>query len=98
MPVRRDEFLPYFDQVRRLRRNNRALCYGIAIAGVALAGLARWALEGVLITGIPFITFFPAILVVTFIGGLGSWAVFSDPLGGGGGLFVHTALLFILVE
>jgi PAS domain S-box-containing protein len=71
MPVRQDEFLPYLDPLRKLRRNNRTLCYSIAVAGVGLAGLARWALEGILIGGTPFITFFPAVIAVAFVGGLG---------------------------
>jgi PAS domain S-box-containing protein len=71
MPVRRDELLPYLDPVRKLRQNNQPLCYSIAIAAVAFAVLARWALDGMLITGVPFITFFPAVIIVAVIGGLG---------------------------
>jgi PAS domain S-box-containing protein len=70
MPVRRDEFLPYFEPLRRLRRDNRALCYGIAIAAVVVAGLIRYLLEGLLI-GVPFITFFLAVIIAAFFGGLG---------------------------
>jgi K+-sensing histidine kinase KdpD len=71
MPVRRDEFLPYFEPLRKLRRDNQTICYGVAIAAVALAGLVRWSLEGILVSGVPFITFFPAVIIAAFVGGLG---------------------------
>jgi K+-sensing histidine kinase KdpD len=71
MTVRRDELLPYLEPFRRVRQTNRPLCCTIAVTAVAVAGLARWALEGALISGVPFITFFPAVIVIAVIGGVG---------------------------
>jgi PAS domain S-box-containing protein len=71
MPVRRDDFLPHFELLRRLRRRDPVVHYGVAAASVALATATRMALEGSLSsTGLPFITFFPALLVSSFVGGL----------------------------
>lgn len=72
MPVRSDEFAPYFEPLRRLRRRSPALRSSVAIGSVGLALLARIGLEGSLSIGLPFITFFPAVVVSAFIGGLGT--------------------------
>jgi two-component system, LuxR family, sensor kinase FixL len=45
--------------------------YSIAVAAVAAALLARYALQGVLGAKVPFLQFFPAIVVASWIGGLG---------------------------
>jgi hypothetical protein len=44
--------------------------YAVAIGLVALATLARWTMGDYVGGEIPFITFFPAIIIVTLIGGL----------------------------
>jgi PAS domain S-box-containing protein len=76
VPVRSDEFAPRFEPLRRLRRRHPVLRYGVAVGSVGLAVLARIALEGSLSSsGLPFITFFPALLVSAFIGGLGPGAL-----------------------
>jgi PAS domain S-box-containing protein len=57
------------EEVRRFREN-RLLAYGAAIAAVALATALRTLLSPQLLSGVPFITYFPAIIVATFLGGL----------------------------
>jgi PAS domain S-box-containing protein len=72
MPVRSDDFVPYFEPLRRFRRRDPATRYGVAVASVALAALVRMGLEVPLgAAGLPFITFFPALLASSFLGGLG---------------------------
>ena len=71
MPVRPDELLPRFEPLREFRRRDPAIRYGVAVASVGVAILARLSLEGALSSSaIPFITFFPAIIVSSFLGGL----------------------------
>ena len=50
---------------------SRGWSYGIAIAGVCLAFLLRWALYGSLDTRLPFAFFLPAAMVAAWYGGLG---------------------------
>lgn len=64
-----------------------------AIIGVALATLLRVAVDGILGTGFPYVTFFPVVVLVAFLygwragvtaavlGGLISWYMFIDPRG-----------------
>ncbi len=49
--------------------------YAIAVLSPVLAGWMRWMLAGVIIDGIAFITFYPAIILSTFVGGLGPGVV-----------------------
>ncbi len=58
------------ERVRRVRRMPLA-AYGIAVGAVAAATAIRWLLGDQILAGVPFITFFPAIIVATMIGGLG---------------------------
>src|SRR6266705_4994718 len=72
MPVRRDDFVPHFEPLRRFRRHTLAIRCGVAVVSVGLGLLARIGLEGSLSgSQLPFITFFPALLVSAFLGGLG---------------------------
>ena len=57
------------ERVRDLRRSP-ATAYGSAIGAVVLAGLARWAMGGLVITGLPFVTFYLAVGVAALLGGL----------------------------
>jgi PAS domain S-box-containing protein len=63
-------FIAFFLRLRELRRNPR-IGYGAVAVSVALAVLAHWQLENFLIAGAPFFTLFPAVIVSTFVGGLG---------------------------
>ena len=51
-------------------RHNRVAAYGFALVMVALAVLVRWIVGEYLGARIPFITFYPAIILATLIGGL----------------------------
>jgi len=80
-----------FERVLRVRRNPVA-AYGFAIAAVAVATLARWALGSEVGEDVPFLTYFPAIVLTALVGGLGpgmlaialaaaiSWYLFLPPL------------------
>jgi PAS domain S-box-containing protein len=57
--------------VLRAARRNKLAAYGISVAAVALATLGRLAIGQELMPGVPFITFYPAVLFATFFGGLG---------------------------
>src|SRR6266700_6882187 len=57
------------ERVRAMRQNPLA-AYGIAVLAVGLATLARWAVGEHVIAGVPFITYYPAIILATFLGGL----------------------------
>jgi PAS domain S-box-containing protein len=71
MPVRPDELLPRLEPLRKFRQREPAIRYAVAVASVGLAILARQGLEGALnSSSLPFITFFPAIIVSSFLGGL----------------------------
>jgi PAS domain S-box-containing protein len=71
MPVRPDELLPRLEPLRKFRQRDPAIRYAVAVASVGLAILARLGLEGALSSSsLPFITFFPAIIVSSFLGGL----------------------------
>jgi K+-sensing histidine kinase KdpD len=68
------------------------LAYGIAIIAVAIATLVRVGLKGHILSGTPFITFFPAVVLTTFFCGwrpgvfavllsaIVSWYLFLPPL------------------
>lgn len=68
-------FSPAFEHHRLIEFGLRArrkpiIAYGLAVAVVALATLLRWALQGVVIEGVPFITYYPAIIIATLVGGI----------------------------
>src|SRR5215467_11575153 len=81
------------DVVERMRRvrNNPIAAYGTAVLAVALATLLRWAVTDYAMEGIPFITYYPAIIIATLLGGfwpgvlatlwsgLIAWFVFIPP-------------------
>ncbi len=52
-------------------RQRPAVAFGLALGAVALAGWIRWLAHGWLVDGVPFLTFFPAVLVATVAGGVG---------------------------
>jgi hypothetical protein len=54
--------------LHRLRRNP-LVAWGVALGGVLLATLIRWAIGGYVLDRIPFTTYYPAILVATLLGG-----------------------------
>lgn len=56
-----------FDRVLRMRHNSVAV-YGIAVVLVAIATFVRWAVTGHVVAG-PFVTYYPAIIIATLIGG-----------------------------
>lgn len=72
-------------------RQNRIAAYGVALLTVAVATACRWLVGGHVIEGLPFITFYPAIILATFLGGFGpgvlatflsaaiAWAAFMPP-------------------
>src|SRR5712691_8393985 len=59
---------PLIERALRVRQNPIA-AYGIAAAAVALATLVRWVVSGQVVEGIPFITYYPAIIIATLAGG-----------------------------
>lgn len=52
-------------------RHNAIAAYGVALVTVAVATFARWLVGGHVMEGIPFITFYPAIILATILGGFG---------------------------
>ncbi|KAB2850126.1 MAG: PAS domain S-box protein [Hyphomicrobiaceae bacterium] len=71
MPFQADNFLYYFASLQRFRRRPAILRYAVSILTVMLAIPARQALDGLMDSDIPFITFFPAIIISAFLGGRG---------------------------
>src|SRR6266511_2139179 len=59
---------PLVECALRVRRNPSA-AYGSAVAAVALATLVRWIVGGQVVEGLPFITYYPAIIIATLAGG-----------------------------
>src|SRR5713101_9128070 len=59
---------PLIERALRVRQNPIA-AYGIAAAAVALATLVRWVVSGQVVEGLPFITYYPAIIIATLAGG-----------------------------
>lgn len=60
---------PVIERALRVRRNPIA-AYGMAVFVVALATLAHWLLDGQVVEGVPFLTYYPAIIIATLVGGL----------------------------
>lgn len=52
-------------------KENPLLRYGAAVLAVAVLALLRWLLDPLLGPGVPFILFFPAVMLGGWIGGLG---------------------------
>jgi PAS domain S-box-containing protein len=50
-------------------RRDRVAAYGLAVAVVAAASLLRWSVGGQVMAGLPFITFYPAIVIAALLGG-----------------------------
>jgi PAS domain S-box-containing protein len=59
---------PLIERALRVRQNPIA-AYSIAVTAVALATLVRWIVGGQVIEGLPFITYYPAIIIATLFGG-----------------------------
>jgi K+-sensing histidine kinase KdpD len=53
-------------------RGNPLLAYGIAFAAIAVATALRWAMGDYFLGSVPFIFYFPAVVLATLLGGLGS--------------------------
>ncbi len=58
-----------------LLRRGPALRYGAGLLTFAVALLLRWAVDEVLPSGFPYLTFFPAVILTTFLVGLGPGVV-----------------------
>src|SRR5437016_871691 len=56
------------DRFRQLRRKPVA-AHGVAIIVVGIATALRWLIDPQLVSGLPFITYYPAIIVATLIAG-----------------------------
>ena len=63
------EEYPVLMWARRVRQTPVA-AYGVAVLSVAVATLVRRMLGGAVIEGVPFITYFPAIIIAALLGGL----------------------------
>ncbi len=53
-----------------VKRRNTLAAYGVALVAVTLAAWIRYDAAGWLGPGVPFITFFPAVLIAAIVGGL----------------------------
>jgi PAS domain S-box-containing protein len=81
---------PLIERALRVRQNPVS-AYGAALLIVALATMVRWLLGGEVMEGLPFITYFPAIVItaivsgfwpavlVTLLSSLIAWYVFLPP-------------------
>ncbi len=58
----------FIERVRRLRRNPVA-AFSVAVAAVAVATAIRWLVDPQFIAGFPFVTYYPAIILTTLVGG-----------------------------
>ena len=56
------------ERTRRLRERPVA-AYGIAVAAVLVASAVRWLVSGQIAQGLTFITYFPAVIIATILGG-----------------------------
>lgn len=77
----------------RLFQQNPILGYALAVLSAGLAFYVRWALDGVLPPGFPYLTFFPAVILTAFLAGmwpgilcavlsgLAAWWFFILPIG-----------------
>src|SRR6266581_213000 len=83
---------PFIERALRVRQNPIA-AYGIAVAAVAVATLARWMVGGQLVEGLPFITYYPAIIIATLAGGF--WpGVLATVLSSAAALYLFLPPLF----
>lgn len=76
-----------------LLRSGPGLRYGVGLLTFVAALLLRWAVDDVLPSGFPYLTFFPAVILTTFVVGLGpgmvtavlsglaAWYFFIPPYG-----------------
>jgi PAS domain S-box-containing protein len=60
----------FIERIAELRRRP-VVAYGVAILTVAVAALLRLAASAYLSEGLPFLTFYPAVIVATLLGGFG---------------------------
>ena len=58
-----------------LLRSGPGLRYGVGLLTFVAALLLRWAVDDVLPSGFPYLTFFPAVILTTFVVGLGPGVV-----------------------
>jgi len=59
------------DGIQRIRKTP-LLGYSVAVLVVGIAALAREAMSPFLISGLPFLTFYPAIIIAVLFGGFGA--------------------------
>lgn len=94
----------------RLFQQNPVLAYALAVMSAALGFYVRWALDGVLPPGFPYLTFFPAVILTAFLAGmwpgilcavlsgLAAWWFFIPPIGFGlSGASALTLVFFAFV-
>jgi PAS domain S-box-containing protein len=93
-------------------RQKPLLAYGIAVMTIAIATALRLGIGGQLIAGVPFITYYPAIILATLFGGFGpgilsivlssaiAWYLFLTPTLnlGTGGQEAISLFLFVLLS
>src|SRR6266702_6055140 len=83
---------PLIERALRVRQNPIA-GHGIAVAAVALATFARWVVGGQVVEGLPFITYYPAIIIATLAGGF--WpGVLATALSSAAALYLFLPPLF----
>src|SRR5882724_9359967 len=58
----------FLDRFRQLRRKPIA-AHAAAVAVVAIATALRWLIDPQLVGGLPFITYYPAIIIATLVAG-----------------------------
>jgi PAS domain S-box-containing protein len=61
--------VPYYERLRRLRQDPR-VGYAVVFVSVAVSIAARWAI-GDLLFAVPFITFYPSVIISALVGGTG---------------------------
>jgi two-component system CheB/CheR fusion protein len=90
-------------------RENPFLGYGIALVAIAVATMLRWAIGDYFLGRVPFIFYFPAIVLTTLLGGLwpgilsivlsalAAWAFFIPPAGLNWAELLTFALVALLI-
>ncbi|MDO8901928.1 MAG: histidine kinase dimerization/phosphoacceptor domain -containing protein [Phenylobacterium sp.] len=94
----------------RIFQQHPVLAYALAILSAGLGFYVRWALDGVLPPGFPYLTFFPAVILTAFLAGLwpgilcailsglSAWWFFIPPTGFGlSGASALTLVFFVFV-
>lgn len=101
-------------QVIETARRSPIFAYGFALAAFAVALALRWMADAALPSGFPFLTFFPAVILTTFLAGLmpgilvavlstlAAWYFFIPPdgfaLDGPGALALGFFILIVIID